>query len=110
MQTLKLADKFFPVVLGGTKFTTVRTGLRDIKLGPLAFEATEGGHPNIVVNVVKVEFCPLWNVSNWVLRGEGLYAGDWDMLHDVLKEFYPDVNEDTPITAIEFTDAEPVET
>ena len=107
MQTLKLADDLMECVTDGSKRVTVRAGKRDIATGPLRFEATDGSVNPLVVNVTRVVVRPLWNVPLWAVHGEGLFG--WDDLMEALVRFYPDITEDSDVTAIEFEFVEQVQ-
>ena len=100
MQTLKLADDLMPLARDGFKRVTVRNGKRDIVLGPMVFEATDGTEEDVLVNVLQSQVVLLRHAPQWALDGENL--GTSHELWAVLERFYPKVTLDSEITCIEF--------
>jgi hypothetical protein len=89
-----------PFVRDGHKNVTIRKGRRDVTVGPLLLEATNGTEQPINVNVLAVDFCTIDTIADWALKGEGLNSSD--ELLDVLSRFYPDININSEVTCIEF--------
>lgn len=100
MQELLLSNKLMQWVDDGTKSGTSRKGRRDINLGALKLKATDGGMPDIVVEVASVMYTRLKDVPQSVIESEGYK--NLDELHQVLLEFYPDCTLDDEFTLIEW--------
>jgi hypothetical protein len=96
---LKMADDLIQPIKDGLKTVTIRNGRREITEGLLSIESVSGTEI-LTVNVKRVEVEPLKAVSFWALRGEGLI--DLEGLLEVMLRFYPNITEDSEVTAIEF--------
>jgi len=102
MQSLKSVKNEFYAFEDGKK-STIRKGHRDIRLGLLMFGSEE---PNVnlekIVNVTQVVHCKVKD-----LPVEYAKLDDFQDKHDLVNQlslYYPDINEETEITAIVFED------
>lgn len=99
-QTLKLADEFFPEVFRGDKSITIRKGRRDIQLGPLVLEATDGSFPSMTVRVWKVLWKPFVDLTNEEIEADG--GKDHESFLLEMQRFYPDMDWRDIVTVIEW--------
>jgi len=99
-QTLKLADDLFPALRARRKKATVRNGHRDIALGPLVFEATNGGCADEEVEVHTVTTTTFDQLRDEHAKLDGCSSAD--ELRAALRRFYPDLTAGSPVTVIEF--------
>jgi hypothetical protein len=97
VQTLKLHPDFFESIRPGQYGCDIRYGDRNIQVGPLEFEATDGSQSTTVtvVDARKTSVAGIYT-SELMLRGQNSI---WDVI-DGLKPFYPDINPDTIVTVI----------
>ena len=100
MQSLKSVKNKFYAFEDGKK-STIRKGYRDIRLGLLIFGSEE---PNVnyekIVNVTQVVHCKVQDLPTQYAR-----LDDFQDKHDLVSQmayYYPDINEETEITAIVF--------
>ena len=100
MQTLKLADDLFPGLRDRRKKATIRVGHRDIALGPLTFEAANGGFADEEVTVHTVTTTTFDQLTDEHAQMDGCARAD--ELRAALKRFYPDLAPGKPVTVIEF--------
>ncbi|TJW14443.1 MAG: ASCH domain-containing protein [Mesorhizobium sp.] len=98
--TLKLADDLFPGLLNGEKTCTIRSGRRDIQLGPLVFESVSGELNQVTVEVISVIYMRAGDIPDDLARADG--ARDGTELLDAMKRFYPDLKSESEITAVIF--------
>jgi hypothetical protein len=98
MQSLKLADDLMPLAASGRKLITIRSGRRDVEVGPLALEATGGGHETVVVDVTTVWFCALKDVPPHWAAADGF--GSVAALADGMRRFYPDIKPEDSVTCV----------
>lgn len=91
------ADKFLDLINNGTKITTVRSGIRSYVPGVYdMFNSDKTIH--MYVNIVGVtcrRFCELDDI---VARTDGF--ADVAELKNELLTFYPDLNDDSPVTVV----------
>lgn len=99
-QTLRLADDLFPALQSRRKKATIRTGHRDIALGPLIFEAVNGRYADEEVEVVCVTYTIYKNLTDAHAKLDGCTAAD--EIRAALKQFYPDLIDSSPVTVVEF--------
>ena len=100
MQTLKLNDDLMKWVSEGKKHGTSRKGRRDIALGALTLEATNGTLPPIQVDVASVTYTRLKNTPTEVIQSEG-YKNILELVTS-LRRFYPDVTLEDEFTLVEW--------
>jgi len=98
MQKLLLAEDIFDALEDG-KETTIRQGRRDISLGELLFVSVEEEREEIV-DVIMVSYCQLQNVALTDLQNDG-FVDHADMLVQ-MKRFYPEIEEGSEVTVINF--------
>lgn len=70
-QELLLREDVFRLVCVGVKCSTLRKGRRDIKTGSLAFKMTENPKIQMVVNVTKVTYLSLAEITENEATKEG---------------------------------------
>jgi len=99
MQTLKLAPDLFHGIDIGEKTCTIRKGKRDINLGPLLLEATEGSDTREVF-VYEVRIKTLHNLTQDEAYCDGRVTTS--QLKEAMKRFYPDITPEDIITVIFF--------
>jgi hypothetical protein len=97
MREILLSPKFIPLVLSGAKTSTIRAGRRDYQIGP-AFIAS--GPTLIDVDVTSVRYTTAGELTEDDARREG-YSGTLELI-SVLREFYPTLMENTPVTVVRF--------
>jgi hypothetical protein len=100
IQKLKLADKFFPAVWAEEKYITIRKGRRDIHLGPLLLEATDGTYTPFEVEVWKVLWKRFADVDIHDIIADG--GTDHESFLKEMQEFYPDMDWQDEVTVIEW--------
>ena len=99
LQTLKLSEAVFDQLENG-KEVTIRYGKREnISLGKLLFESTEKARM-AVVDVWLLYAAPLTNVSPEALINDGFNSIEEAV--EGLKEYYPDITEDSIVTVVVF--------
>lgn len=98
MQSLKLADDLFPLLLN-TKFSTIRFGRRDIQLGELTFENVSDSDSK-VVNVIRVVHSKVHSLMAFEITDDG-FKNINDLIEG-MKRFYPDIDRQSEVTVIEF--------
>jgi hypothetical protein len=101
-QKLLLADDLMPLVRSRDKRVTVRAGNRDIKLGPLVLESTQGTEGACVVTVTRVSVSPLRLIPGWALAGGQRTVQAVAEEQQILQRYYPDITLMSEVTAIEF--------
>lgn len=88
-------------MLSGDKRVTIRLGERNIQEdAALTFEATNGTHSDVIVQVEFVCSLPLGHVPHFYYEADGFTSTE-DMLES-MKRFYPDITLDSVVTIIEF--------
>jgi hypothetical protein len=100
MQHLKLADDLFEGIYDGSKTTTIRAGWRTVDLGPLRFIPTSGADHSALVNVKRISYCRAKDITDEQARADG--ARDAREIVLALQRFYPDLDDKTCVTVIEF--------
>jgi hypothetical protein len=99
MQTLALANELIPSVKSGDKICTIREGTRDIALGNLLFEAV-GTDETVEVSVRSVIHKTLGELTDVEAQMDCVDTAE--EMADVLRNFYPDINDDSEITIVIF--------
>jgi hypothetical protein len=95
---LKLADDLMYKVADGSKKCTIRRGRRSVKRGMLLLEATNGTHPDLIVNITAAFSCTCVSIPESIVKDAGYEdAGDCYLS---LRRFYPDLKMDEVITVI----------
>lgn len=97
IRTLKLADSLFPALRLG-KGNTIRTGHRNIALGPLAFESVSGALPPETVDVTSVRHAVVRDLTDREIASNG--ARDLDHWLAENRMHYPDIDRDTKVTVV----------
>ncbi len=101
MQQLKLANDLFGFVLTHQKYMTIRKGRRDIQLGELEFESTDGVDGKFLKTVVKVHRISYTLVGSLCDREakEDGFKSVQDLI-DKMQRFYPGLDADTEVTLV----------
>lgn len=99
-QELLLREDVFRLVCVGVKRSTLRKGRRDIKTGPLAFKMTENPKIQMVVNVTKVTYLSLAEITENEATKEGYTS--LSELRDVLYQIYGEIDDTELFTCVEF--------
>ena len=97
-QTLSATKNEFHTIQDG-KECTIRKGHREIRLEPLEFFMLNDDF-NLVVMVTQVVHCKVNDLPNEYVRRDE-FVDKHDLVNQ-LRVFYPDINEETEITAIVF--------
>lgn len=102
MQTLHLAEEQFPKLLNQNDSVTIRRGWRAISTGPLVFIPTmvNTTFDQKEVYVFGVELMAVWEVSDKDCLKDG--CNNWEELLELLREFYPDMTQNDPVTVVRF--------
>lgn len=98
-RSVALNSKFFPLVRAGSKSSTVRKGERDVR----AYESlilTDGSNNDITVRVTDVKIKRLDELTETEARRDG-FESIQDLIEG-LKEFYPNITLQDPVTIIGF--------
>ena len=95
--SLVFDDAFFPA-LRNTDIT-LRKGALPVATGPFNFVAKDSGAVLPVI-VTEVETAPFGKLSDGVFNRDGK-GGRAQTLHD-MQLFYPDLTEDSPVTAVSY--------
>lgn len=98
MQTLKLSDDLMKEVLAMRKYGTCRLGRRDIQLGELKLEATDGTVEDILVEVTQVAYMQMREVPETAAVNEGYLTVE--QLFRRMKVHYPDMLWNDEVTII----------
>lgn len=98
MQGLKAHENEFDNIEDG-KCCTIRKGHREIKLGNLIFWSREENR-QMVVNVTQVIHSNVNDLPLYFAK-EDYFVDKHDLVHQ-MQTFYPDINEETEVTAIIF--------
>ena len=101
MQTLKLADEFFPSLTNGNKRVTIRAGKRDIEIGPLLFK---GDTDTTIQQQVEVERIAYTKCK--YLTDDDAWMDDADSVPALLRtlsRFYPGMGHEDLVTIIYFS-------
>jgi hypothetical protein len=98
LQKLMLSHHLMPLAASGEKKGTSRRGRRNIALGPLVLEDTDGIDDNIVVDVISVTYTKLKDIPQEIVESEGYQ--NLDELISVLKTFYPDCDLEDEFTVV----------
>lgn len=101
MQSLKLADDLFDELRSGLKSGTVRAGRRDIQLGQLRLESVNGTRPDLVVDVIRVSFVRIKDLTQADADIDGA-ASPRELFEVVLRRHYPHLTEEDVVTVAEF--------
>jgi hypothetical protein len=104
MFTMKLVSDLWTELMSGAKQCTIRAGRRDVPLGPMRFEETNGTRA-ACVNVTDVRHKLLRELTDEEARVDG--AKDAPEMKNALRQFYPDLTEDSEITLV-FWDELPI--
>ena len=96
-QSLKLHPDFFGSIRPGELGADIRYGKRDIKVGPLTFEATDGSKKQ-TVRVCNVYTTPVYMLDKHILDMRG--QNDYQEVIDGLIGFYPDMTYQSEVTVI----------
>lgn len=102
-QTLQLADSLFITLRSGRGSVTIRTGKRDVSLGPLVFVGAEDANLMKLVNVISVEHLVFSSIRQRDLEKDG-FRDHADALA-VMQLFYADLTMESPVTVIRFVPA-----
>lgn len=97
MTEIRIATEFVPAVRSGRKTTTIRSGLRNIAVGPGFLIC---GSQSIPIEVTEVRHTILQQVTDADARADGFSS--IAALHFALHRFYPTLGEADPITIITF--------
>ena len=89
---MRVAEKFIPALLNGTKQITIRNGNRDY-----AEKISIVGYPAIVESV---KHCTLATCPLEILKDDGFI--DVEDAVKKMKEYYSDITKDTEITVVRF--------
>lgn len=98
MQKLKLQDERMMKVLNGDKLQTIREGIRDITLGDLILESTNGTVEDILCDVYGIVYTSLGNVD---LKDTPDYQSKED-LFETMTKIYPSIKPESKVTIIKF--------
>lgn len=101
MQTMKLADDLFEKIEDHSKGVTIRSGWRNVDAGPLTFEAVNGTVKDVTVNVNGLSWLRFREITDELAWRDG--CENAQELKDLMRRFYPDMHDDSPITVIHFT-------
>lgn len=82
------------------KICTIRKGRRSLQLGPLQFESLIENR-KLIVHVTHVIHCIAHDIPMEYVRKDG-FTDKHDMINQ-LTQYYPEINENTEITAIIFS-------
>lgn len=96
-QKLILADDVFDLLEDG-KTCTIRKGRKDIQLGFLKFESIDKREEIVFVKIVL--YCKLKNIPIDYVINDGFI--DHDDIEKQMKRLYPDIDENTEVTIVEF--------
>lgn len=97
-QSLTATKNEFHTIEDGKK-ATIRKGYRNITLGDLTITMLNGDK-TITVNVTQVIHCKIIDLPHEYVKKDD-FLNKHDLINQ-LKQFYPDINEITEITAIVF--------
>jgi endonuclease III len=102
MFTMKLVGDLFPSIADGSKRCTIRAHKRDIPLGSLRFEQSDGSPDDTfsdqwaVVEIVEVRHKKLGELTDEEARMDG--ASTAAEMKVALRRFYPDLTDEDDIT------------
>lgn len=100
-QTLKLSDDLMQLVWEDRKDGTCRLGRRDIQLGELKLEPTDGTKDDLYVNVTSVAYMRMKDVPLSVARGEGYLTVK--ELFERMQQHYPNIRWTDEVTVISWS-------
>ncbi|WP_227376262.1 ASCH domain-containing protein [Haladaptatus halobius] len=97
MEHIEIDDEFISDIESGRKETTIRRGFRNYETGPAIIFTEERKIPIIIKNVT---YKFINQLTNYDARRDG-FTNQTELI-DTLDNFYPGINENTPITIVEF--------
>jgi hypothetical protein len=99
---LLMADCFLEPICSGEKKITIREGMRDYKAGQKVVLCKCGNEDDIgwarMATITEVSVCTLKNVDIEDLNADGMK--DLDDAVQCLRDFYPNVTKESPVTVI----------
>ena len=100
IQTLKLREEIFNKALDGSKKSTSRLGIRDIKPGSLKLVMTEDESKFTIVEAISCKLIDFKSITDQEAILEGYKTAE--ELKNILIEIYGPLNEDDVLTLVEW--------
>jgi hypothetical protein len=97
MNSLPISTKFYSLISGGKKITTIRPGKRNYLLGPATMQA---GKLTIPILITVTRHIQLHSITTEDAKNDGFNT--LIDLKNELAHFYPNLTEDEWMTIVEF--------
>ena len=95
-----LRKEMFGLAQTKKKKSTSRFGARDIKLGELTLKMTEDETVTLTVNIIKVTYTTFKYIDDEEAIKEGYSCSN--QLKNILRKLYPEIENDSVVTLIEW--------